>query len=648
MATFTAEDKDNASKFAHYNDTVRALTAMYKKAPHIVSWLKVETRPATQQDYYFPDKLASFARVITVTVTKDACERISCNPYKEDGVCTDKDVASYYRIGDGADYGVQCQPACFNLAAEPKFNVETKQREPDTPLLAYNERECACRLEHAPMRAWLEKPWHRHDTHYKHRVNDMPTGYTRVPDPHSVLGTGYTYVSNPTYCNYFDRSFDTETGDCELTGGLNLSVDLLVGVALLDTAKSLYRQITTGNPLPLPQDLPAIPSSDNMESKYVLDLWKKEINSNFQIPEIYDSIGALHEMFTTQEGRTHRGKRSVLQPDNENEGSVNWTEQSKVFLVGLLKIICTDPEFHMQVTFDIMMDRIMDLLSKQMLRMSEVFAKMATSQIVKSSMKSITMRAATISMQLAIRKYIVGYVFSTAAKTAMRTGAVVLGYVGVAILVLSIVGIVLTFADPYNMQGMGAGFLPKRLYTEAERSLRESLNSSNTDFTFDQLRALVLTHDENASICVQLFSDMYLYLNSLEVNSDGNRIEKGEKIPVADYDANSDAWDTVRNHSVAELYKFNPDKYLQFHDRFLCRSQIVHWLTSYSAIPLVFSALSLASGLYLLCAIFLIITSLMLCSSLLTSGGSGDFLVDIPDKLTRKTEYSTGRKYFKL
>lgn len=70
MAAFTTKDKENASKFANYNDTIRALKAMYMKAPHIVSWLKIETRPATQQDYYFPDKLAPFARVITVTVTK--------------------------------------------------------------------------------------------------------------------------------------------------------------------------------------------------------------------------------------------------------------------------------------------------------------------------------------------------------------------------------------------------------------------------------------------------------------------------------------------------------------------------------------------------------------------------------------------------
>lgn len=648
MAAFTTKDKENASKFANYNDTIRALKAMYMKAPHIVSWLKIETRPATQQDYYFPDKLAPFARVITVTVTKGACERISCNPYKDDGICTDKDVASYYRIGDGADYGIQCQPACFNLAAEPKYNAETKQREPDTPLLAYNENECACRREHAPMRAWLEKPWHRHDTHFKHRVNDMPTGYTRVPDPHNVLGTGYTYVSNPAYCNYFDRSFDTNTGDCELTGALNQSVDLLVGVALLDTAKSLYRQMATDNPLPLPHNLPAIPSSDNMESKYVLDLWKKEVNSNFKIPETYDSLGALHDMFTLQGGNAQRVKRSVLTPgDKEDEGCVKWTEKAKVFLIGLLKTICTDPEFYMQVSFDIMVDKIMHLLSKQMLRLSEVFAKMATDQIIKASMRSITTHAAAVSMQLAMQKYIVGYVFSSAAM-AMRTGALVLGYVGVGLLVLSIVSIVLTFADPYNMQAMEPGYLPKRLYMDAEKSLRESLKSSKTDFTFEQMRAIILTQGENASICVQLFSDMYLYLNSLDVNSDGNRIEKGEKIPVEDYDVNSDTWDKVRNSSVAELFKFNPGRFLQFHDRFLCRSQIVYWLTSYSAIPIVLSGLSLTSGLYLLCAVFLIVTLIMLCCAQMTAGGGADFLVDIPDKFSRKTEYSTGRKYYKI
>lgn len=639
MAAFTITDKENATKFANYNETIRALRAMYKKAPHIASWLKIETRQATQDDYHFPEALAPFARVITVTVSREVCERISCNPYKEDGICTDKDTASYYRIGDGADYGVQCQPACFNIAAEPKFNAETKQREPDTPLLAYNEKECVCRLEHAPMRAWLEKPWHRHDTHFKHRVNDMPTGYTRVPDPNNVLGTGYTYVNNPTYCSYFDRSFNTETGDCELTGIANHSVDLVVGIALLDSTKSIYRHLTTGNPLPLPQNLPDIPASDSIESKYVLGSWRKEVDSNFKIPEAFDSLGALRDIFPLHGRNEKRIKRSVLKPDKEEEDNVAWTEKTKIFLTGLLKTICTDPKFYVMLSFDIMVPKIIDILSKRMLRLSGVFAKMATDQIIKASMRSITTHVATVSMQLAIRKYIVGYVFSTMAKTALRFHVYAkLRIIGVVLFILSIISIGLTFADFYEMNEMLPGGLPKRLYLDAERSLRESLNTSKTDFTFEQLRAIILTPDENASICMQLFPDMYLYLDSLHVNSEGNRIDKGEIITI---DADSGAWDQVRNSSVADLFKFDPGQLLNYHDRFFCRSQLVHWLTSYSAIPIILSVLSLMSGLYLLCAVFLILILMMLCCAQIIAGGGADFLVDIVKMRLLKDTFPT-------
>lgn len=95
---------------------------------------------------------------------------------------------------------MQCQPACFHTA--PKANFSEDVRIIDTPQSNWHEN--ACRVVPDAVATYMKKPFFRDEKKYLLRVNDMPTGFFRVPSKDS-LGCGFTYENNRAYCYYYDR-----------------------------------------------------------------------------------------------------------------------------------------------------------------------------------------------------------------------------------------------------------------------------------------------------------------------------------------------------------------------------------------------------------------------------------------------------------
>lgn len=320
MATFTAIDIQNATKFAKTNVEINRINLAQKKAPHLASWLEYKIRDATPEDYFIPPMLKASAKVVDVIVTEHLCNKLSCNVIKEKSTCQPDEPPSYYRLGD-ADFGIQCQPACYNVSTikAPVYtnNTSTTRASDNLPMKWVDNN---CRLIDPNITSWMEKPYYRSDTHYERRVNDMPTGMTRVEAPGTMFGISYTI--NKTYCEYYDLVYDTETRNCDFRWwekGLNF----VVGMSLINTVKSGIRTLINTEAYALP-DLKPIPP---IEPKYLLDAWQKDINTEFVLPTTIDTrpqLKRLKETLTSeiQSAKKRRVVRSVSTTDSDNEDNV--------------------------------------------------------------------------------------------------------------------------------------------------------------------------------------------------------------------------------------------------------------------------------------------------------------------------------------
>jgi len=284
MATFTAEDVRNSQKFSQTNYTIRLIKRMHETHPHLASWLKYNIRDATINDYYVPATLAHACKVVEIQIPENLCKLLSCNAMKEKSTCTPDEPASYYYVGDDG-YDVQCQPSCYNTIIDTSRYKDGKKTQ-NTPTLMWNPVQSVCRQIDTPTMRWLEKPFYRSDTKYELRLNDMPTGFSRITDNENPFGPGVSYAINKSYCKYYDRTL-TEEGSCDFTKWESV-LDLAVGMNAINTAKSGIRWLTSeGIPFALPENLPKLPTE--LAKEHTLDGWKANINKDFIIPELIDT-----------------------------------------------------------------------------------------------------------------------------------------------------------------------------------------------------------------------------------------------------------------------------------------------------------------------------------------------------------------------
>lgn len=283
MAQYTEDDIAAAGKFADANNTIRLLRKMYEKSPHLASWLDVKVRDATFDDYYIPSTLAHCSKVVEINFTEKLCTLLSCNPMKERDNCKTNEKASYYYVGDDG-YDVQCQPSCFHTAAKISYN-ENGERAADVPQLNWNPISKECKIVNSSVVSWLEKTFYRSDTKFEIRVNDMPTGFSRIPSTNEY-GSGFTYKTNKAYCNYYDRTLQAD-GSCDMTIAEKI-LDAIIGQTLINSLKSGIRMLTNNNiPFDLPKNLPELPSE--LPTELTLEGWRNNINKDFVLPDIIDT-----------------------------------------------------------------------------------------------------------------------------------------------------------------------------------------------------------------------------------------------------------------------------------------------------------------------------------------------------------------------
>lgn len=612
LVMFTDKDREAADRFAQPNTVIRTIRLLHSKAPHLASELEYSVREARSADYFIPEKIKHMCKVIDVGISEKLCRKLSCNPTMESGMCKPNMTASYYYVGDD-DYDVQCQPACFNTTESHMYSADGN-RVPETPMLNFHSGKC--RIVPSTMVSYLEKPFYRSDIVYENRKNDMPTGFSRTPST-NPYGCGLDYKANATYCKYYDRILQDD-GSCSLEWW-EVGLDAVVGMSLINTVKSSVRMLAdTESPMALPSNLPKLPES--LEAIHTVDGWKKDVNLSFIVPEL---IHTRTEFTHPYHSRFKRGVRATdgdqgptvpLHTKNDNtaesvETQQSWVDNVEAVMLSMLECLFTDKSLWISMgvgmVTETMLSRLKDLCKKVVEKLSL--------QLIKEVPRmgtSVGVNVLRTALKGTCTKIVINKVVAIASKTAIALAKMTVAAVSVVgwfLIATTLLDILFTFWDPYGYNNMFPPTLPHDLMANAERAFRQSAETATMNYEFDHFAALVLTEDEMLSIHVESLMDRLVYLNSLAVNSDGVRLDKGDIINF-DREQISPIIDTIHNRTMLRRVRFDPESYEEYNRDFLTRVQINKYANRGAFTSMTVASILVFTGMYSLGVVFTLLT----------------------------------------
>lgn len=216
----------HALRYASELTKLWLLDLFKKKYPSVFHHTDIETRPATETDYFVPPSLRNRCIVVNKLVFNETgCVKLSCFPFKENlEPCDSTDDVRWLRIGYG--FTLACQPACQHLV---NLDVE------------YENGKCIGVNTQKKLFAMIpEKLYGMTSKQKLHKGLDIVDGHLRI---------------NDIYCIAYGLSFDSEKHECYTSSGQAFG-EMILG-------SSIYRKLFTErdytkklpNFPPIPQNL---------------------------------------------------------------------------------------------------------------------------------------------------------------------------------------------------------------------------------------------------------------------------------------------------------------------------------------------------------------------------------------------------------
>lgn len=618
--SFTQLDLLNAEKFAKYNYQIRLLELMYKKRPHLVSYLELNDRVATDDDYYIPSKLADKCRVLDVRVGSYLCAKLSCNKTMEREPCTPGMKASYYWLGDD-DYDVQCQPSCFNVQTTKTYQSDGS-RNVDMPQLNYHKG--SCRIVPDSVTSYLEKPFYRSSVQYERRVNDMPTGFSRVPNDRDY-GCGFDYKNNDAYCRYYDRTLN-EDGDCSYTW-LEKGLDAVIGMSFINTMKSTIRQVNgTEVYRRLPDNLPFDKMPKELRPEHTLEGWRADVRDNFRIPPILEIIDVnakdrekfKREVLSTRANRNdalkNRSKRQTDVDDasssvNDDKSFLSDAKEKMQHLMESIIVMLQSSEFWTSLGVSWVFDRSLDKVKRFSVKVLENIQSLLSRDLYRVIEKAFSKTILKGTLQSTARSVIVNTALRTAGKASRmmaKMTATATNVVGWLLIIVNVLDIIFSLWDPYGYNNMFPKELPNDFMLNGEAALRQQFGMSVAEYKFENLVDALVTEDELLKLQLTCMLEKAIYLDNLEVNSEGSVIDKRDIIIVSNSDYNA-LYDNESTRALARRTRFDAGLYDEYNEDFIKRLRVNEVLTSASFVLASVSLITACLGLYVLAFFFVLL-----------------------------------------
>lgn len=626
VVPFTQKDLFNAEQFAQRNYLVRLLELMFKKRPHLTSYLILNDRPATDLDYFIPPTMVDKCRVLDVEISPRLCAKLSCNRTTEHEPCTPDSEASYYWVGDDS-YDVQCQPACFNV--KPKKTYESDgSRSVDMPRLNFHKN--SCRIVPEVITAYLEKPFYRSLVKYETRVNDMPTGFSRVPNDRDY-GCGFDYKNNAAYCAYYDRTLDAG-GNCSYEWW-ETGLDAVVGMSFINTVKSSIRKLNSTEIYKrLPDNLPEKPTKPRTE--HTLTGWRSDVNSDFVLPPLVDVVDVNAEQRDRIKSEALKSEIEAVRKKRLTDAVVSdkpflqKTHDTLQKLMENLMKMLQSQEFWTSLGVSWVFDRSLDEVKRFSYKVIENVQKSLTRdlyRIVESAFSKSVLKGVMQSTARVMVKHTALRTFGKAAVMLAKTTAMSATVVGWLLIVVNVLDLIFAVWDPYGYNNMFPKELPNDLMLDGEAALRNQFGVSVAEFTFESLVNSIVTDDEILQLRLIGMMEKSIYLDNLEVNSEGSFINKRDIILISDSDFNL-IYDKESKKALANRTKFDLETYESYNRDFLRRVRINRILNTTSLTLASLSVLAACFSLYILAFLFIFILLACLTLSRFTVHGGNSVI----------------------
>jgi len=615
LTTFTDVDIANAAEYAQQRLRLVYLHYLMEKVPHIASHFTYTiTQADTEKDYYYPPVFRRKAIKVNIRVNPTVCEKISCNSVNTQSACKPTDVAEYLRVGDQEIFERVCQPACYNLYDKTVYDDDGKEL---PQMLRVQAKEDKCVIIGGTA-IWLEQPFYRSTEHFARRLNDLPIGFNRGPE-NPITQSGLQYEYNKTYCDsYFDK-WDPENKNCYVPW-YEVILRAVVGESIVKLVNSGVTWIENGLKSDIPQ--PNLPKPPPIESIWLLDNWRDDIDPNFILPPIdielpdakdgsercddiiydkndYKFVDSRKKMGFKSNGEYTR--RLIKRTVESSLSKTMMTAQERQFLdnsifkenytqrvagqkytrnfaitekqknadelnIGeiILEILGsilynTDPEYWRDITIGLAFDGVLAGIkkaSKQIIK--KVVPKLADylikstyailSNIFGGALKCwITMTISRVAIQMASKIII----------ALCRMLAQAASVIGLILTIIGFCDIAFMIWDPLGYNNKFDKAILRRVLEENEFALREDFNMNRPEMTFDLIVLLMIDPSVAAELGLQIFGFIYEYLDSLEVNSEGTRIDKGSVVrKYFDKDQQDKAMVETKLYTQKDLYEY--------------------------------------------------------------------------------------------
>jgi hypothetical protein len=280
----------------------------------------------------------------------------------------------------------------------------------------------------------------------------------------------------------------------------------------------------------------------------------------------------------------------------------------------ILEAILTDPETQKQlgigIAFDKALSWVKTLSTKLLTRLSESLITLLAKEGVDMGINVLEKSIFSTFMSICV---------SFAAKIASKLAIMLLNalistvdVIGWILEVGMMLNLVAALWDPFGMNKMFPAGYADEVMRQGEQAYKVQAGINELNYTFTSLVGSLLTDDEILAIQMQSLIDRAIYLDALEVNSEGSRIDKGDTIDYS-HAINSNTENQTLAKSIVPIYKFDYDSYSLYNESFLTRVETNQKLALISTFAFFVPIILLGLGFKLLAMIVLVILVLIIC-----------------------------------
>lgn len=255
---------------------------------------------------------------------------------------------------------------------------------------------------------------------------------------------------------------------------------------------------------------------------------------------------------------------------NDDDETNHLGQQILDILTTILQDLLTDPMFVGMIAIDIVLDRILHAIKNQAKSVIERLIPRISS-ILTSLSRPIGSKLLGVALKSTISKVICQMVIKIAGQLMIALARIIIlasSIIGILLIIVTLFDIILSFWDPLGFNNKYPPEYLSEIMFQSDFALRQQFQMTIPRIEFEALTTIILTQDEIIQINIESFTWILEYLDVLEINSEGARIDKGE---LVEFDVLPEVIDDDLNENLAQLRIYTPEEFRSFEEKHLNR-----------------------------------------------------------------------------